>query len=98
MDIPVTLTNGTALDSNLGDAALLNVNFTTSADITYKANTKLYFYAVLTEGTTTQTVCFGMNGASGTLAAGTTPFTIGNDSSFTAAATAAGKVYYYPAA
>lgn len=98
MDIPVTIATGTAFDNNLGDTAILTVKFNTAADITYKANTKLYFYANITEGATTETVCFSTTGASGTLAAGTTPFTIGNDSSFTAAATATGKVYYYSAA
>lgn len=94
MDVPVTIQQGTALDTDYGDSAILTVNFTTSADIMYKANTTLYFYAVLTEGTTSQTICFETTGSTGTLAAGSTPFTIGNVSNFTAAATAAGKIYY----
>jgi hypothetical protein len=94
MDIPVSITNGTAFDTDYGETAILNIAFTTANPITYEASTTLYFYAVITEGATSQTVCFELTGGANPFPASTTPYTIPNTSDFTAAATATGKVYY----
>lgn len=94
MDIPVTIVSGTPFDADSGESGILEVVFTTQDEITYKAGTDLYFYAVITEGSASQTVCFKASGGSNPLPEGDTSFTIPNTSEFTAAATAAGSVYY----
>ena len=98
MDIPVTIATGTEFDPDYGDTAILMVSFTTQSSITYKTGTILYFYAVITEDLTSQTVCFELSGGANPLLAGTKTFTIPNASEFTDAATATGKVYYTAAA
>jgi hypothetical protein len=94
MDIPVTITNGTPFDSDLGEEGILTVVFTTETEITYKANTTLYFYAEITEDALEQTVCFPLDGADNPLPIGSTSFTIENTTGFTSAASATGRVYY----
>jgi hypothetical protein len=94
MEVPVTITTGTAFDINYGDTAILTVAFETAAAITYKASSTLYFYAVITEDTTTETVCFELTGGANPLPANTYPYVVPNTSAFTDAATATGKVYY----
>jgi enolase len=94
MDVSVTIQNGTAFDTDLGDTAILTVSFTTANAITYEASTPLYFYAEITENLISQTVCFEMDGGANPLPAGTNAYTIENSSAFTASATATGKVYY----
>lgn len=94
MDIPVSIVSGTPFNTDLGEAGILNVEFTTQGEITYKAGSTLYFYAVITEGATSQTVCFPLTGGDNPLPAGSSMFTIENTSEFTVAATASGAVYY----
>lgn len=94
MDIPVTIVSGTPFDTDYGESGILEVAFTTQGEIVYKAGTDLYFYAVITEGSASQTVCFKVSGGSNPLPAGDTSFTIPNTSEFTVAAAAAGAVYY----
>ena len=94
MEILVTPLTITAFDEDLGEEGLLTLSFTTAAQITYKANTTLYFYAVITEGANTQTVCLTLTGGANPLPIGTTSFTIPNTEGFTDQATAAGTVYY----
>lgn len=94
MNIPVTIVTGTQFDADYGDSAILTIVFTTQAEITYKAGTTLYFYAVIAEGATSQTVCFEMTGGDNPLPVGSTSYTIENTLDFTGAATATGKVYY----
>jgi hypothetical protein len=94
MDVTVSITNGTAFDTDFGETAILIVSFETANPITYKASTILYFFAVITEGATSQTVCFELSGGANPLPASTTSYTIPNTEAFTVAATATGKVYY----
>jgi hypothetical protein len=94
MDVTVSITNGTAFDTDYGETAILIVSFVTANSITYEASTTLYFYAVITEGATSQTVCFELTGGANPFPASTTAYTIPNTESFTASATATGKVYY----
>lgn len=94
MDIPVTITNGTAFDTDYGETAILFVQFTTANPITYETGTTLHFYAVITEGATSQTVCFELSGGANPFPASTKSYTIPNTEDFTASATATGKVYY----
>ena len=94
MDVPVTITNGTAFDTDYGETAILIITFTTANAITYETGTTLYFYAVITEDLISQTVCFELTGGANPLPAGATAYTIANTSDFTDAATATGKVYY----
>jgi len=98
MTIPVTITAGTPFDENLGDSALLTISFITDDDITYKTGTPLYFYAVISEGTISETVCFKLSGGDNPLLEGTTSFVIENSMDFTDSATATGKIYYTAAA
>lgn len=94
MDIPVSIVTGTSFDTNYGETGILKVEFTTQGEITYKTGTTLYFYAVITEGATSQTVCFEVVGGDNPLPAGSSSFIIENTSDFTSAATASGAVYY----
>lgn len=94
MNIPVSIVSGTPFDTDYGEAGILTVVFTTQGDITYKTGTTLYFDAVITEGATSQTVCFEVTGGANPLPAGASSFTIANTSDFTVAATATGAVYY----
>lgn len=94
MDIPVSIVSGTPFNTDYGEAGILTVVFTTQGIITYKTGTTLYFYAVITEGATSQTVCFEVTGGDNPLPAGASSFTIANTSDFTDAATATGAVYY----
>lgn|GEM_PF-1376396 len=97
MDIPVSINNGTPFDSDLGEEGILTVVFTNTSEITYKANSTLYFYAEITEDTLEQTVCFALSGGANPLPVGSTSFTIENSEGFTSAAEATGKIYYTPA-
>lgn len=94
MEILVSIANGTAFDTDFGETAILTVSFTTANPITYATGTTLYFFAVITEGLVSQTVCFELSGGANPLPAGTTSYTIANTLDFTVAATATGKVYY----
>lgn len=94
MDIPVSIVNATPFNTDLGEAGILRVVFTTQGEITYKTGTTLYFYAVITEDSTSQTVCFEVVGGDNPFPAGATSFTIENASDFTSAATVTGAVYY----
>ena len=94
MEIPVTIATGTAFSTDYGETAILTVSFTTQAQITYKADTTLYFYADITEDLISQTVCFELSGGANPFPASTTSYTIPNTSNFTEDATATGKVYY----
>jgi hypothetical protein len=94
MTIPVSITNGTAFDADLGESAILDIAFTTANPITYETGTALYFLAVITEDATSQTVCFELTGAANPLPAGTQTYTIPNAMDFTGDADATGKVYY----
>ncbi|MFQ8599772.1 MAG: hypothetical protein ACLSAP_03730 [Oscillospiraceae bacterium] len=98
----VTVANATALDKS-SENSLLTITFTNTNAFDYAANSTIYYYALLTDGTAdtpqTREVVFTVpQTAEGTVAAGTSKtFTMENDTNLAPAITASdGKICYQP--